>query len=599
MDSPFLCRVNTSSFAHDYELWMNALRRSLSNSLNSDLQNISIIIVAFWIFQAQNRGATKFLSSPAQAPQNPDNHWNGAKTNTRTIDRRIGDDEDVPSNVQPDVERRMPTRRTRVRTRSTTAPLTSTTTTTTESAFNAVDASTSGDYQRNVPVVRVRGRYRNKNAENATNPSKTQHQHRPANMKSSNHAASSEPTVSSRPSTARNEEVATQNHFPANHRNVDEPQPNVHGRRIRVRVVQPNNVQTTHVNNTKNDMARSDHVQADVQAKPMQSEKIAEGSDELNYPEHFKVLLKTKKTPDSVAKPEDRRSDLFPSKKFLPKTVPSSSIASITTTTTTSDRPALSTTSRSQYKHKKIARPNKLLFPSLQTSLTTTTTATKPDSTSENDANQVSATSTEHAIPPRPETSSSPQTSRKPAITTKFSSKIRNMENLPSSGFKMRVIATSVNGSQEIIAKNDQPPEPSYQRLSAVSILVWTMLWDKSEWEYFTSFQQPSSDDGPRFSARYKNGESFKPQPAIRRTLGRDRPFYTPTTPPLTTQMVSVTEIVTCSTDALLYHIVQCAPFDIWEISKRQTLVKWIWFSFGSQVGSHDFKSRIRVVPAP
>lgn len=53
-------------------------------------------------------------------------------------------------------------------------------------------------------------------------------------------------------------------------------------------------------------------------------------------------------------------------------------------------------------------------------------------------------------------------------------------------------------------------------------------------------FPQPSLDDAPKFSARYKNGDTFKPQPTVRKTFGRDRPFYTPTTPPFTTQSVSV-----------------------------------------------------------
>lgn len=391
---------------------------------------------------------------------------------------------------------------------------------------------------RNVPVVRVRGRNRNKILENGSTPPNETSSTRTTTKKIPNQVASREPTVSSRPTISRDETISTRSQRPSNHRNDDRTVSgalqNVNGRRIRVRVVQPNNAVVDDVNATKNG---TESLQRH-RTQPMQPEKVADGLDEPNYPEHFKVLLKAKKTPDSVVtKPEDRRSDLFPAKKFQPKAVTSSP----TTTTSTSEKPT--PTTRAPYKHKKIVRPNKLLFPSLQTSLTSTTTTLRP--AQEDAVHDVEQVKMVAALDYADASASTP---RKPTPATKFSSKIRNMEHLPSSGFKMRVIATGINGSQEIIAKNDQPPEPTYQRLTAVSTTHMHIhrsinIDQTNSINAFMLFsQQPTHEDAPKFSARYKNGEMFKPQPAVRKTLGRDRPFYTPTTPPFTTQSVSVTQ---------------------------------------------------------
>lgn len=47
--------------------------------------------------------------------------------------------------------------------------------------------------------------------------------------------------------------------------------------------------------------------------------------------------------------------------------------------------------------------------------------------------------------------------------------------------------------------------------------------------------------DTPKFSARYKSGDSAASLAAYRKNLAREKPpFYTPTTPPITTQVVSV-----------------------------------------------------------
>lgn len=51
--------------------------------------------------------------------------------------------------------------------------------------------------------------------------------------------------------------------------------------------------------------------------------------------------------------------------------------------------------------------------------------------------------------------------------------------------------------------------------------------------------------DTPKFSARYKSGDSAASLAAYRKNLRKNEmrekpPFYTPTTPPITTQVVSV-----------------------------------------------------------
>lgn len=425
-------------------------------------------LLYFIILQAQNRGATKFNSSPGHAPHN-DDYWNIARINTRTINRRISDDADAALALEPEVEQRKPLRRTRTRVRSTAAPATTTSTTT-----RAIEESTFGDYMRNVPVVRVRGRNRNKILENGSTPPSETSSIRSAAKKSPNSVASKEPSVSSRPSTAREETISTRSQRPSNHRNddavVSPAQQNANGRRIRVRVVQPSNAVANDISTTKNDMETHPR----HRPKPTPQERIGTGPEEPNYPEHFKVLLKSKQTSDSATKPEDRRSDLFPAKKFQPKPATSSTTA----LPSTSEKTVPITPSRAPYKHKKIVRPNKLLFPSLQTSLTTsTTTIRSAQDTAAHDVDQVVAAPLEQAaLLASTDGGPSPSTSQKSTPTTKFSSKIRNIDHLPSSGFKMRVVTTTVNGSQEIIAKNDQPPEPNYQRLTAVSFIFFLYI---------------------------------------------------------------------------------------------------------------------------
>lgn len=422
-------------------------------------------------FQAQNRGATKFISSPEHVPQNVD-YWNIAKINTQPIDRRISDDTNTGLALEPEVESRKPLRRIRGRTRSTVVPATTkATTTTTTSTASAIEESTFGDYMRNAPVVRVRGRNRNKILENvSTSEHNEASSMRTSTKKSPHQVALKELTVSSRPSAvARNETIPTRGQRPSNHRNDDETVSNalqnVNGRRIRVRVVQPNNAVADDANMmTKNEMETLQR----HRPKPMPPmHRVVEIPDEPNYPEHFKELLKAKNTPETtVTKPEDRRSNLFPAKKFLPKAVTTST----TTLPSISEKATSITSPRIPYKHKKIVRPNKLLFPSLQTSLTTTTTTVRPtEDTIANDANQMVAALTEKVLLPYSNAGSSTSTLRQSTPTTKFSSKIRNIEPLPSSGFKMRVIATGVNGSQEIISKNEPTPDSTHQRSSAVS----------------------------------------------------------------------------------------------------------------------------------
>lgn len=413
--------------------------------------------IFFFIFQAQNRGAAKFNSSPQQVPQNGD--WNLGRLHTRTIDRRISDDGDASLRSQPEIDQRKPIQRPRGRQRSTATP-----STTTLSTISTIDEVTFGDNMKNVPVVRVRGRNRNKLLDRGSIPSNDTSSIR-AVKKSVNQVASKEPNVVSSRPAARDEMVPLRGQRPSNHRSdhktVSNLPQNENGRRIRVRIVQPNNAVANNVNTTKNETETLQR----HRPTPMQQEKVLDGGgggEEPNYPEHFKMLLKAKKTTESATKPENRRSSLIPAKKFQPTVVTSST----TSLPFTNENSAPITSSHNLFKHKKIVRPNKLLFPSLQTSLTTTTTTNRPSqSTTVNVGSQIE----DESLLLNANSDSGRTTFRKPTPTTKFSSKIRNMEHLPSSGFKMRVIATGINGSQEIIARNDTPPAPTYQRFSAVS----------------------------------------------------------------------------------------------------------------------------------
>lgn len=62
----------------------------------------------------------------------------------------------------------------------------------------------------------------------------------------------------------------------------------------------------------------------------------------------------------------------------------------------------------------------------------------------------------------------------------------------------------------------------------------------------FTDCVQPGQVlDTPKFSARYKGGDGAASLAAYRKNLRKNEarekpPFYTPTTPPITTQVVSV-----------------------------------------------------------
>lgn len=214
------------------------------------------------------------------------------------------------------------------------------------------------------------------------------------------------------------------------------------GRRIRVRLVEgnanKNDASTTQAPPIKNSSKREPSRESDD-----------DDSDEPNYPEHFKALLRYKK-PLNIVDPNDRR---IPPKKFASTASPivTTLLSSTQSTATASNSLASSTTvsnRRTPPTQKRIARPSKLMFPSLY----------KPNGTIEREIlakKQIGS-------------SSASTTARK--IQPKYSSKIRNMETVPPSVSKMRVITTGSDEGLEITSYNDSTlTEQKLHHLNAVS----------------------------------------------------------------------------------------------------------------------------------
>lgn len=179
-------------------------------------------------------------------------------------------------------------------------------------------------------------------------------------------------TISSRknPTTTNNSEVAAD--LPANHRKTYDSEASSTrktptGRRYRIRVVEANSINAnSQITDAEKKVASSTSATGDLKPtlKAKKPDRDASIDDELNYPEHFKALLKSKKptASPSLSSGSSRTNNFAPKK-------------SLTSTTTTAPSTDSSSTLRTAYKHKKIERPNlKLLFPSLQKSSTSTTT---------------------------------------------------------------------------------------------------------------------------------------------------------------------------------------------------------------------------------
>lgn len=280
-----------------------------------------------------------------------------------------------------------------------------------------------------IPVVRVRNRVKPQNQSGQRNGTLVR-------VVKTRVAASGakEAATGQRPTSTTTEAVAA-NHRPSNHRTAEETSTvaGANGRRVRVRLVQSSPATNVVRTSTQAAVAR-----ASAKREPSRESEDDE-SNEPNYPEHFKALLKNKKPP---SEPVEKRA---PPKKFVPSSPPPPIV-----TTVPSTPPSTSTTSqRTPPTQKKFARPSKLMFPSLSKSSGTN----DRENLTEKPVEQSHAS----AVPRRPQ--------------PRFSSKIRNMEALPSSVDKMRVVTTGSDEGLEITSFNGSAVSASRtHRLAAVSI---------------------------------------------------------------------------------------------------------------------------------
>lgn len=319
-------------------------------------------------------------------------------------------------------------------------------------------------YQSN--KQRTNARNENQSAEVITNSKEA--------VSSTQHATQ---TISSRKYQSSNSESELKpstdlaaNHQPDNHRKtyVDvSTRKSPTGRRYRIRTVEANSINANGPTSQSQKKVTASTTPADdakstkkPSKKPEQRETPID--DEQNYPEHFKALLKSKKSTasPSTASASSRINSLTP-KKLSTTVAP--------TETTTTLRPA--------YRHKKIERPNlKLLFPSLHTS--TTTTEAAPSVTAiETDQTATDELSTETNAESSPDVSSTTPkiktTVNKQTGGLKFSSKIRTENEDPTvalSGFRSRstplVFDTLKSSTQRPTSQFDTP---SNHRFSTVS----------------------------------------------------------------------------------------------------------------------------------
>lgn len=441
-------------------------------------------MLLFVSLQAQRRGTTKFLSSPDEVPE-----WDSFKTAPDSISRA-----DIVSDGAQS--------RRAARYRTTTEKST------------ASAASDDGDIEvvktsAKVPVYRVRGRNRagkqitenEKNAADATTAksigessnrtvrrkSYQSNKHRigTRNENQSSETANKD-TVSSTTTTTTTAHHATQtissrknpsessiktastelpaNHQPENHRKTFGDSASTRktptGRRYRIRVVEANSINANSpTSESEKKVASSTSATGDLKStlKAKKPDRDAGIDDEQNYPEHFKALLKSKKStvPPSLSSGSSRTNN------FLPKK-PATSKTSATTEPTS--------TVRTAYKHKKIERPNlKLLFPSLQKSSTTTTEST---TLIEGDPTETDEISTETAtpVPDATTTAKIKAAVNKQVGGAKFSSKIRTENDDPPSitPFRSRSTPLVFDTLKSSTQRNSDGP-PTNHRFSSVS----------------------------------------------------------------------------------------------------------------------------------
>lgn len=440
-------------------------------------------MVVSWHLQAQRRGATRFISSPDELTE-----WDSHKTAAVIMSRA----DVVPHDSVQSTRRgryRMTTERSTI-------------------SSSSLSAETVSDFKTaKVPVYRVRGRNRsfkqdtgndkhlaesttvkpssesnnrtvrrksyqsnkqrtithNENQSIETNNNSSNNENKEA-VSSTYHATQ---TTSSRKYQTETESKSTtelpSNHQPENHRKnygdstVTRKSPT--GRRYRIRVVEANSINANAQTVESEKKATSSSAITDNQKAKAKNPDRETVDEEQNYPEHFKVLLKSKKSTISPQTGSSRTNNFVPKKQ---------------TASTTAAPAELKSTIRPPYKHKKIERPNlKLLFPSLHTSTTTSDSVTVGATAIETDQTATDEANTETNTPLDV---SSTTVKIKSAVNKqigglKFSSKIRTDGEDSLAAYRSKstplVFDTLKTSTQRTPNKPDS--QPTNHRLSTVS----------------------------------------------------------------------------------------------------------------------------------
>lgn len=325
----------------------------------------------------------------------------------------------------------------------------------TENEMKNFDATTAKAISESRPVRRKFSNQSTKNRAAARNENQSSEVSNKDIVSSSQHATQ---TISSRKSATESDVKTSATELPDNHRKSYSDPVNTRktsaGRRYRVRVVDANAINANSPTSESEKKVATTTSATTVKSK--KTEREAGIEDELNYPEHFKALLKSKKSTSSPSSASSRINHFAPKKPA---------------TATTSAATEVAPTSRTAYKHKKIERPNiKLLFPSLQKSSSTTaetTTLMENDPTATDDMNTETATPVEAT------------TTAKMNITTannqvggvKFSSKIRT-ENDDAAGlpaYRARSSPLVFDTLKSSTQRNSDGPSTNNHRFSSVS----------------------------------------------------------------------------------------------------------------------------------
>lgn len=268
---------------------------------------------------------------------------------------------------------------------------------------------------------------------------------------------------SNSPETLANHQ--SENHRKAYNNDIASTRKTPTGRRYRIRVVEANAINANaQINDNEKKISSSTSATNDLKStlKGKKSERDGNIDDEQNYPEHFKALLKSKKsTIPPLLSSSTNRTNYLPLKKSTTSTTSVSSI----------DSPS---TLRTAYKHKKIERPNlKLLFPSLQKSSTSTTT-TESTTFNDNESMATDELNTETATPidMTSTTEKLKTTVSKQIGGVKFSSKIRSdsdRELASISAFRSRSTPL-VFDTQKSSTHRTSDGLPTNHRFSSVSV---------------------------------------------------------------------------------------------------------------------------------